>query len=195
MGLRHVVITSVDRDDLRDGGAGHFASCVRAVRGRTPSTRIEILVPDFRGRMERALEALAPAPPDVFNHNLETVPRLYRKVRPGSGLRLVAASSSSASGRPIPALPTKSGLMVGVGETDEEIVEVMRDLHAHGCSMLTVGQYLQPSRGHLPVERFVEPARFEEFRRIGEEIGFANVASGPLVRSSYHADRQAADVA
>ena len=194
MGLRHVVITSVDRDDLRDGGAGHFAACVRAVRGRAPSTRIEILVPDFRGRMERALEALAAAPPDVFNHNLETVPRLYRKVRPGAdyawSLKLL-----QRFGEAHPGVPTKSGLMVGVGETDDEIVEVMHDLHAHGCSMLTVGQYLQPSRGHLPVERFVEPARFEEFRRIGEEIGFANVASGPLVRSSYHADRQAAEVA
>ena len=194
MGLRHVVITSVDRDDLRDGGAGHFADCVRAVRGRMPATRIEILVPDFRGRMDRALDALATAPPDVFNHNLETVPRLYRKVRPGAdyawSLELIRRF-----GEAHPGVPTKSGLMVGVGETDDEIVEVMRDLHAHGCSMLTVGQYLQPSRGHLAVERFVEPAMFEEFRRIGEEIGFANVASGPLVRSSYHADRQAAEVA
>ena len=186
---------SVDREPPpRNGRAGHFASCVRAVRGRAPSTRIEILVPDFRGRMERALEALAVAPPDVFNHNLETVPRLYRKVRPGAdyawSLDLLQRFAEAH-----PGVPTKSGLMVGVGETDEEIVEVMRDLHAHGCSMLTVGQYLQPSRGHLPVERFVEPARFEDFRRIGEEIGFANVASGPLVRSSYHADRQAAEVA
>ena len=194
MGLRHVVITSVDRDDLRDGGAGHFADCVRAVRKRMPTTRVEILVPDFRGRMDRALDALAAAPPDVFNHNLETVPRLYRKVRPGAdyawSLRLL-----ERFGEAHPGVPTKSGLMVGVGETDDEIVEVMHDLHAHGCSMITIGQYLQPSRGHLAVERFVEPVQFEEFRRIGEEIGFANVASGPLVRSSYHADRQAAEVA
>ena len=194
MGLRHVVITSVDRDDLRDGGAGHFADCVRAVRKRMPTTRVEILVPDFRGRMDRALDALATAPPDVFNHNLETVPRLYRKVRPGAdyawSLKLL-----ERFGEAHPGVPTKSGLMVGVGETDDEIVDVMRDLHAHGCSMITIGQYLQPSRGHLAVERFVEPAQFEEFRRLGEEIGFANVASGPLVRSSYHADRQAAEVA
>ena len=194
MGLRYVVVTSVDRDDLRDGGAGHFAECVRAIRARAPGVRIEVLVPDFRGRMERALEALAAAPPDVFNHNLETVPRLYRKVRPGAdyawSLRLLERFGGAH-----PGVPVKSGLMVGVGETDEEIVDVMRDLRAHGCNMLTVGQYLQPSRGHLPVERFVEPARFEEFRRIGEEFGFANVASGPLVRSSYHADRQAAEAA
>ena len=193
MGLRHVVITSVDRDDLRDGGAGHFAACVRAVRGQAPSTRIEILVPDFRGRMERALDALAAAPPDVFNHNLETVPRLYRKVRPGADYAW-SLDLLRRFGEAHPGVPVKSGLMVGVGETDEEIVEVMRDLHEHGCAMLTVGQYLQPSRGHLPVKRFVKPARFEELRRIGEEIGFANVASGPLVRSSYHADRQAAEV-
>ena len=194
MGLRHVVVTSTDSYHFRGDGMGHFASFVCAVRGRTPSTRIEILVPDFRGRMERALDALAAAPPDVFNHNLETVPRLYRKVRPGAdyawSLKLLERFGEAHLG-----VPTKSGLMVGVGETDEEIVEVMHDLHAHGCSMLTVGQYLQPSRGHLPVERFVEPAKFEEFRRIGEAIGFANVASGPLVRSSYHADRQAAELA
>ena len=194
MGLRHVVVTSVDRDDLRDGGAGHFAACVRAIRARAPAVRIEVLVPDFRGRMEKALEALAAAPPDVFNHNLETVPRLYRRVRPGAdyawSLRLLERFGAAH-----PGVPVKSGLMVGVGETDEEIVDVMRDLRAHGCGMLTVGQYLQPSRGHLPVERFVEPARFEAFRRIGEALGFANVASGPLVRSSYHADRQAAEVA
>ena len=184
----------MDRVDLRNGRAGHFADCVHAVRGQTPSTRIEILVPDFRGRMDRALDALSAAPPEVFNHNLETVPRLYRKVRPGAdyawSLKLV-----QRFGEAHPGVPTKSGLMVGAGRTDEEIVEVIRDLHAHSCSMLTVGQYLQPSRGHIPVERFVEPARFEDFRRIGEEIGFANVASGPLVRSSNHVDRQAAEVA
>ncbi len=194
MGLRHVVVTSVDRDDLRDGGAGHFAACVQALRAHAPRVRVEVLVPDFRGRMERALAALAAAPPDVFNHNLETVPRLYRRVRPGAdyawSLRLLERFGAAH-----PGVPVKSGLMVGVGETDEEIVETMRDLRAHGCTMLTVGQYLQPSRGHLPVERFVEPARFDEFRRIGEGLGFASVASGPLVRSSYHADRQAAGLA
>lgn len=193
MALRHVVVTSVDRDDLRDGGAGHFAACVRAIRDAAPDTRIEILVPDFRARMERALDALAGDPPDFFNHNLETVPRLYRRARPGAdyawSLRLL-----EEFGRAHPEVPTKSGLMVGLGETDEEIIEVMRDLRAHGCAMLTIGQYLQPSRGHLPVERFVEPAGFDEFRRVAEELGFASVASGPLVRSSYHADRQAAEL-
>ena len=193
MGLRYVVVTSVDRDDLRDGGAGHFAACIGALRAHAPATRIEVLVPDFRARMERALEALAGSPPDVFNHNLETVPRLYRRARPGAdyqgSLNLLARFKAAH-----PAVPTKSGLMVGLGETDAEIVEVMRDLRRHDCDMLTVGQYLQPSRGHLPVERFVAPARFDEFAREGRALGFANVAAGPLVRSSYHADRQAAGV-
>ena len=191
LGLRYVVITSVDRDDLRDGGAGHFAACVRAVREASPGTRIEILVPDFRGRMDVALERLAEAPPDVFNHNLETVPRLYRKARPGAdyewSLDLLERFKAGH-----PGVPAKSGLMVGLGETYEEIVDVMRDLRRHRCEMLTIGQYLQPSRHHLGVERYWEPAEFETLGREARALGFRNVASGPLVRSSYHADRQAA---
>lgn len=191
MALRYVVITSVDRDDLRDGGAAHFAACIAAVRARKPDIRIEILVPDFRGRMERALDALLVAPPDVFNHNLETVPRLYLKVRPGSdyawSLDLIRRFKAAQ-----PGVPTKSGLMLGLGETLEEVQAVMRDLRAHDCDMLTLGQYLQPSRAHLPVERFVEPAEFAALADYGRELGFANVASAPLVRSSYHADLQAA---
>ncbi len=194
MALRYVVITSVDRDDLRDGGAAHFAACIRAVRERTPGTRIEILVPDFRGRMERALEALVAAPPDVFNHNLETVPRLYLKARPGSdyawSLDLIRRFKAA-----LPAVPTKSGIMLGLGETDAEVREVMRDLRAHDCDMITIGQYLQPSRSHLPVERFVPPEEFDALAAYGRELGFVNVASGPLVRSSYHADLQAAGTA
>jgi lipoic acid synthetase len=190
MGLRFVVITSVDRDDLRDGGAGHFGRCIAAVRARSPGTHIEVLVPDFRGRLETALDALAGALPDVFNHNLETVPRLYRAVRPGAdyahSLRLLRAFKQRH-----PRIPTKSGLMVGLGEDDDEILAVMRDLRAHGCDMLTVGQYLQPTRGHLPVERFVEPAQFERYAEAARTLGFRNVASGPLVRSSYHAEQQA----
>ena len=190
--LKYVVITSVDRDDLRDGGAGHFAECIRAVRSRSPATRIEVLVPDFRGRLEPALAALSAAPPDVMNHNLETVPRLYRQARPGAdyahSLKLLQEFK-----RRFPAIPTKSGLMVGLGETDEEIVAVMHDLLAHDVSMLTVGQYLQPSAHHLPVTRYVEPAAFDEFARKAAELGFAHAACGPLVRSSYHADQQAHD--
>jgi lipoic acid synthetase len=190
LGLRYVVITSVDRDDLADGGAGHFAECIRAVRARAPGTRIEVLVPDFRGRLEIALDALDAAPPDVMNHNLETVPRLYRMARPGAdyrhSLRLLKEFKSRH-----PHLPTKSGLMVGLGETDEEILSVMHDLRAHEVDMLTIGQYLQPSPHHLPVARYVEPARFEQFARCAAEMGFAHAACGPLVRSSYHADRQA----
>jgi lipoyl synthase len=188
--LRYVVITSVDRDDLKDGGAGHFAECIRATRGLSPQTRIEVLVPDFRGRLEIALDALSAAPPDVMNHNLETVPRLYRQARPGAdygnSLKLLKDFKSRH-----PQIPTKSGLMVGLGETDEEILEVMRDLRAHDVGMLTIGQYLQPSPHHLPVARYVEPAVFEEFGRRAEEMGFAHAACGPLVRSSYHADQQA----
>ncbi len=191
LGLRYVVITSVDRDDLRDGGAGHFAACVRAVREASPGTRIEILVPDFRGRMDVALERLAEAPPDVFNHNLETVPRLYRKARPGAdyewSLDLLERFKAAH-----PGVPAKSGLMVGLGETYEEIVDVMRDLRRRRCEMLTIGQYLRPSRHHLMVERYWEPAEFEALGREARALGFGNVASGPLVRSSYHADRQAA---
>jgi lipoyl synthase len=190
--LRYVVITSVDRDDLRDGGAAHFAECIRAVRGLSPRTRIEVLVPDFRGRLGIALDVLSGAPPDVMNHNLETVPRLYRQARPGAdyanSLKLLKDFKSR-----FPAIPTKSGLMVGLGETDEEILEVMRDLRAHDVGMLTIGQYLQPSPHHLPVARYVEPAIFDEFARRAREMGFAHAACGPLVRSSYHADQQARD--
>jgi len=190
MGLSYVVITSVDRDDLRDGGAGHFAECIRVTRELSPETTIEVLVPDFRGRMQTALDALREAPPDVFNHNLETVPRLYRKARPGAdyhwSLELLARF-----GEQHPDVPTKSGIMLGIGETFEEIEQVMRDLRKHGCSMLTLGQYLQPSRDHLAVERFLTPGEFEQLRILGESLGFSNVASGPMVRSSYHADLQA----
>lgn len=190
MQLKYVVITSVDRDDLRDGGAGHFATCIAAVRARVPQTRVEVLVPDFRGRAEIALEALGHHPPDVFNHNLETVPRLYRQARPGAdyrgSLELLRDFKSAQ-----PEVPTKSGLMLGLGESDEEIQQVLRDLRAHGCEMLTLGQYLQPSRDHLPVKRFVTPEAFEALRVAAEAMGFTRVASGPMVRSSYHADLQA----
>jgi len=190
MDLKFVVITSVDRDDLRDGGASHFIDCIRAVRRRAPQTHIEILVPDFRGRLDKALDLLADALPDVFNHNLETVPRLYKAARPGADYRHSLQLLSAFKQRH-PAVPTKSGLMVGLGESDDEIEAVMHDLRAHGCEMLTIGQYLQPSRHHLPVERFVTPEGFARFERVGLAIGFRNVASGPLVRSSYHAEQQA----
>lgn len=190
MGLRYVVVTSVDRDDLRDGGAGHFAACIDALRSRCPDTQIEILVPDFRGRMDVALETLTGAPPDVFNHNLETVPRLYRKARPGAdyewSLDLLARFKAT---NPV---PTKSGLMLGLGETHDEVCRVLDDLRAHDCDMLTLGQYLQPSRHHLAVERFWTPDEFEQLGEHARGLGFTHVASGPLVRSSYHADRQAA---
>ena len=190
MQLKYVVITSVDRDDLRDGGAAHFAACISAVRARTPATRIETLVPDFRGRMDVALEILQATPPDVFNHNLESVPRLYLQVRPGSdyawSLQLMRRFKQA-----VPAVPTKSGLMLGLGESLDEVREVMRDMRAHHVDMLTLGQYLQPSRAHLPVERFVTPDEFNELKAYGDSIGFSNVASAPLVRSSYHADLQA----
>jgi lipoic acid synthetase len=188
--LNYVVITSVDRDDLRDGGAEHFVRCISAVRKQSPRTTIEILIPDFRGRLERALEILTAAPPDVLNHNLETVPRLYRKARPGGGyahsLELLAQFK-----RLHPAVPTKSGLMVGLGETDQEILQVMRDLRAHDVDMLTIGQYLQPSPHHLPVERYVDPQVFTAFEREAAALGFKHAAVGAMVRSSYHADRQA----
>jgi lipoyl synthase len=191
MKLRYVVITSVDRDDLRDGGAGHFVECIRAVRQMSPATRIEILTPDFRGRLDRALAILDAAPPDVMNHNLETVPRLYRQARPGSdymhSLRLLKDFKAKH-----PAVPTKSGLMLGLGETNEEILEVMRDLRTHDVEMLTLGQYLQPSKHHLPVARYVHPDDFAMFEREAKAMGFSNAACGPMVRSSYHADRQAA---
>jgi lipoic acid synthetase len=190
LGLSYVVITSVDRDDLRDGGAAHFVACIAETRKVSPRTTIEVLVPDFRGRLERALEVLDAAPPDVMNHNLETVPRLYRKARPGGdyahSLRLLQEFKKRH-----PAVPTKSGLMVGLGETDEEILQVMRDLRAHDVDMLTIGQYLQPSPHHLPVERYVEPAVFSLFEKEASSLGFRHAAVGALVRSSYHADRQA----
>ena len=192
LALKYVVITSVDRDDLRDGGAGHFVECIRAVRAFSPATRIEILTPDFRGRLERALEVLDASPPDVMNHNLETVPRLYLQARPGSDYAHSLQLLKQFKARH-PAIPTKSGLMVGLGETNEEILGVMRDLRAHGVDMLTVGQYLQPSKHHLPVTRFVHPDEFRMFEREAAGMGFVNSACGPMVRSSYHADRQAAD--
>jgi len=188
--LKYVVITSVDRDDLRDGGAGHFAECIRAVRAESPQTRIEVLVPDFRGRLEPALDALSAAPPDVMNHNLETVPRLYRQARPGADYAHSLKLLKDFRAR-YPRIPTKSGLMVGLGETDDEILAVMRDLRAHDVEMLTIGQYLQPSAHHLPVTRYVEPAVFDEYARQAEGMGFSHAACGPLVRSSYHADQQA----
>jgi len=184
-------VTSVDRDDLRDGGAEHFAACVAALRAASPATRIEILVPDFRGRMEPALEALAAHPPDCFNHNLETVPRLYRRARPGADYRW-SLELIGRFGERHPGVPTKSGLMVGLGETRDEIVAVLADLREQGCAMVTIGQYLQPSRGHLPVERYWHPDEFAELAETARALGFASVASAPLVRSSYHADRQAA---
>jgi len=190
LALNYVVITSVDRDDLRDGGAQHFVECIRAVRGASPRTAIEVLVPDFRGRLERALEILAAAPPDVMNHNLETVPRLYKRARPGGDYAHSLALLQRFKHR-YAQVPTKSGLMVGLGETDEEIVAVMRDLRAHDVDMLTIGQYLQPSPHHLPVERYVEPALFQMYETHAAELGFRHAAIGPLVRSSYHADRQA----
>lgn len=190
MGLRYVVITSVDRDDLRDGGAAHFAACIGAVRTTSPETRIEILTPDFRGRMTAALEHLNRAPPDVFNHNLETVPRLYRKARPGADYQW-SLDLLREFGSAHPGIPTKSGLMLGLGETMDEILEVMADLHRHGVTMLTLGQYLQPTPHHLPVERYVHPDEFDTLRAQGEQMGYQHVASGPMVRSSYHADVQA----
>jgi lipoic acid synthetase len=189
--LKYVVITSVDRDDLRDGGAGHFVECIRQVREQSPLTRIEILTPDFRGRVERALEILAQAPPDVMNHNLETVPRLYKQARPGSDYH-VSLQLLERFKQMFPKVPTKSGLMVGLGETDEEIIEVMRDMRAHGIDMLTIGQYLAPSTHHLPVLRYVHPDAFKAFEVQAQALGFTHAAVGALVRSSYHADRQAA---
>ena len=189
--LKYVVITSVDRDDLRDGGAGHFVAVIRRVRELSPQTKIEILTPDFRGRMDRALEILKAAPPDVMNHNLETAPRLYKEARPGSdygySLNLLKRFKEFA-----PGVPTKSGLMVGLGETDEEILQVMRDMREHGIDMLTIGQYLAPSAHHLPVRRYVHPDTFKMFEAEARAMGFTHAAVGPMVRSSYHADHQAA---
>ncbi len=190
MGLRYVVITSVDRDDLRDGGARHFVDCIRETRRLNPTTRIEILTPDFRGRMDVALEIMTAAPPDVFNHNLESVPSLYKKIRPGSdyqwSLDLLRRFKQLH-----PGVPTKSGLMLGLGEELDEVRQVLRDMRAHDINMLTLGQYLQPSLDHLAVERFVTPAEFDELGAYAESLGFDQVASGPMVRSSYHADLQA----
>ena len=194
MDLRYIVITSVDRDDLRDGGASHFADCIDAVRRRVADIKIEVLVPDFRGRMDLALENLLQSPPDVFNHNLETVPRLYLKVRPGSDYRWSLELIRKFKQKK-PNVPTKSGLMLGLGEEITEVQEVLRDLREHGCDRVTLGQYLQPSRAHLPVQRFVSPEEFQELKVYAEKIGFKSVASGPLVRSSYHADLQAAGLA
>ncbi|HUR88085.1 MAG TPA: lipoyl synthase [Ramlibacter sp.] len=188
--LKYVVITSVDRDDLRDGGAGHFVECIRKTRELSPGTTIEVLVPDFRGRDDRALEILKAAPPDVMNHNLETIPRLYKQARPGSdyafSLNLLRKFKAL-----FPHIPTKSGLMVGLGETDEEILDVMRDMRAHHIDMLTIGQYLAPSTSHLPVKRYVHPDTFKMFEAKAHEMGFSHAAVGAMVRSSYHADQQA----
>ncbi len=190
MRLKYVVITSVDRDDLRDGGAQHFVDCIRQVREHSPQTKIEVLVPDFRGRLDVALEKLSASPPDVLNHNLETVPRLYKQCRPGAdyahSLKLLQDFKTR-----FPSIPTKSGLMLGLGETDEEILKVLSDLRKHSVGMLTIGQYLQPSNGHLPVMRYVTPDGFKEFERAAIEMGFSHAACGPMVRSSYHADQQA----
>ena len=191
MGLRYVVITSVDRDDLRDGGASHFTACIESIRKESPSIKIEVLVPDYRGRMELALEVTGGALPDVFNHNIETVPRLYKAARPGSdyahSLRLLQEFKKR-----YPGIPTKSGIMLGLGETNEETEQTLKDLRAHDVDMVTLGQYLQPSRFHMPVARYVTPEEFKHFATTAKELGFTHVASGPLVRSSYHADRQAA---
>ncbi len=190
MGLKYVVITSVDRDDLRDGGAQHFADCIKQIREHSPQTRIEILTPDFRGRMEQALEVFRETPPDVFNHNLETAPRMYQVARPGAdykwSLELLRRIKEMH-----PHVPTKSGVMMGLGETNEEIVQVLTDLREHGVNMLTLGQYLQPSRHHLPVKRYVPPAEFDELKDVAMALGFSHAACGPFVRSSYHADLQA----
>jgi lipoic acid synthetase len=191
MALKYVVITSVDRDDLKDGGAGHFVACISAIREKSPHIKIEVLVPDYRGRMDIALIETGKALPDVFNHNIETVPRLYKQARPGSdyahSLKLLQEFKKR-----YPGIPTKSGIMLGLGETNEEIIETLKDLRAHDIDMVTLGQYLQPSRFHMPVVRYVTPDEFNNFADIGKKLGFHNIASGPLVRSSYHADKQAA---
>jgi lipoic acid synthetase len=190
MNLKYVVITSVDRDDLRDGGAQHYVDCITETRQQSPQIKIEVLVPDFRGRMDKALGIFKTSPPDVLNHNLETVPRLYKQARPGAdyawSLKLIKEFKAQH-----PEVPTKSGLMVGLGEELDEVLDVMRDLREHDCDMLTIGQYLQPSKHHLPVERYVTPDEFKMLEEEGLKMGFTNVASGPMVRSSYHADKQA----
>lgn len=191
MGLKYVVITSVDRDDLRDGGAQHFVDCISAIREHSPSTKIEVLVPDFRGRMDRALEILKISPPDVFNHNLETIPRLYRECRPGANYQW-SLDLLKKFKQQHPHIPTKSGLMMGMGEDKHEIAEVLKDLRSHDVEMLTLGQYLQPSKHHFPLKRYVHPDEFDELGEIAKDLGFSHAASGPMVRSSYHADKQAA---
>lgn len=193
MGVRYVVITSVDRDDLRDGGAQHFADCIREIRAHSPDIKVEVLVPDFRGRMEKALDILEGEAPDVFNHNLETVPRMYRAARPGANYQWSLDLLKLYKERR-PDVMTKSGLMVGLGETNEEILTVMEDLRRHNVDMLTIGQYLQPSRHHIKVDRYVHPDEFAMFKREADKMGFTHAASGPLVRSSYHADLQAAGI-
>ena len=190
MRLKYAVITSVDRDDLRDGGAGHFAACIQQIREQSPRTQIEVLVPDFRGRDDRALAILKDAPPDVMNHNLETVPRLYKEARPGADYQFSLSLLQKFKAL-VPQVPTKSGLMVGLGETDEEILQVMRDMRAHGIEMLTIGQYLAPSNSHLPVRRYVHPDTFKMFEAEALKMGFSHAAVGAMVRSSYHADQQA----
>jgi lipoic acid synthetase len=191
MGLKYVVVTSVDRDDLRDGGASHFNACIKAIRDVNPTIVIETLVPDYRGRMELALEVTTQELPDVFNHNIETVPRLYKQARPGSDYAHSLKLLQEFKHR-IPHVPTKSGLMLGLGEEDEEIKQTLLDLRAHDVDMLTLGQYLQPSKFHMPVARYITPEQFADLAVFAKSIGFKNVASGPLVRSSYHADKQAA---
>ncbi|MFB1012002.1 MAG: lipoyl synthase [Thiopseudomonas sp.] len=193
MRLKYVVITSVDRDDLRDGGAQHFADCIREIRALSPNIQIETLVPDYRGRMDIALDITAATPPDVFNHNLETVPRLYRAARPGSDFEW-SLDLLERFKQLVPQVPTKSGLMLGLGETDEEVIEVMKRMREHNIDMLTLGQYLSPSRDHMPVQRYVHPDTFAWFAEEGLKMGFKNVASGPLVRSSYHADQQSGEL-
>ena len=193
MRLKYVVITSVDRDDLRDGGAQHFADCIQAIRASSPATRIEVLVPDFRGRLELALDILSATPPDVMNHNLETAPRLYKQARPGADYAHSLQLLKDYKARN-PEVTTKSGIMVGLGETDEEVLEVLADLRAHDVDMLTIGQYLQPSNGHLPVLRYVMPDQFKAFEKKAYDMGFRHAAVGAMVRSSYHADQQAREV-
>jgi len=191
MQLKYVVITSVDRDDLRDGGASHFNACLKAIREQNPTIKIETLVPDYRGRMDIALDITSQELPDVFNHNIETVPRLYKQARPGSDYSHSLLLLKKFKSR-FPHIPTKSGLMLGLGETDEEIYQTLQDLRAHHVDMLSLGQYLQPSKFHMPVKRYITPQQFQQFKEYAEQLGFNKVASGPLVRSSYHADKQAA---
>jgi len=193
MQLKYVVITSVDRDDLRDGGASHFVACIEKTRSLNSQIKIEVLVPDFRGRVDVAMEVLLLAPPDVFNHNLETVPRLYKEARPGADYQ-GSLDLLKVFGKACQDVPTKSGIMLGLGETKDEVIDVLKDLRAHGVNMLTLGQYLQPTLHHLPVKRFVTPEEFAEYKLQAEAMGFDQVASGPMVRSSYHADLQASGV-